>query len=104
MTTARMDMGYGPYTGHQADPRNDPEEGLLSQQDLGDATVMVEYDLGVYGLPTIVGCWIAGEFVEEAEFSQRRLSAWTAAISEEIRKDREDDIANALADLQEMCE
>jgi hypothetical protein len=70
-------------------PELDEDEGLLSNQALGETTAMVEYEVGLFGLPTVAGAWIEGKFVEAEEFSQRRLTAWTVAISREIDKGRE---------------
>jgi hypothetical protein len=84
---------YGTYSGHPLDPRTtDADEGLTSLQPLGDASVLVEYDLGAFGTPCITGAYIAGEFVDSTEFSPARLSKWHAAISRELEKDREDSL------------
>ena len=87
-----MDADYGRFTGHPADPRtDDADEGLLSLQPLGDARLNVEYDISPLGLVVLVGAWINGEFVHEHEFAQWRRSAWIAAITTELERDRADE-------------
>jgi hypothetical protein len=102
-----LNIARMPGPGDFAPPEVDEaDEGLLSDQPLGDATVMVEFNLGLGALPIIVGAWLAGEFVEADEFSEPRLSQWREAISREIASDlidaQDSDYAQSIIDSPEF--
>lgn len=107
MCTGRFaaDPDYGVYTGHPMDPRSPADEhGLLSKQTLGDLTVSVEYDLGAFGSPSIVGAWFSGGFVEVEEFSPARVARWHEAICRELEKASEGDEAEELDRIEELAD
>ena len=64
---------------------------LTSNQRLGDATVLVEFEVEqINGRPnvTINGAFAIGDqggFIEASCFSEGQLVAWESAISEELK-------------------
>ena len=81
-------------------PQTD-EDSSLSKQALGDLTVDVEYEVGLFDSAHIVGAWFTGEFVEADRFSEKQLSLWREAIGAELQASREEsEHAQAWIDSQ----
>jgi hypothetical protein len=70
------------------DDRAEPDEpeSRISQQQIGDAEVEVDYC--TFGGHVVVnGVWISGQFVEAHEFAQSRCNAWERRIRAELARD-----------------
>lgn len=74
---------------NMAPPDHSDDDERTSQQPLGDAAVLVVY-CAPFGVVSICGAYINAEFVDEAEFSRRRVDAWQAAVQREIDSDAAD--------------
>ena len=71
------------------DPRADDPEEFTSLQPIGDAEVMVCYEVHA-GYVTITGAYIGADRVEPEEFAGHRITAWQLRIQAEVDRDRED--------------
>jgi len=76
----------------------EPDDERTSLQPLGNAQVLVEY-VAPFGIVSICGAYLNAEFVDEYEFSRRRLEAWRVAVQAEL--DREIADAAECARLQD---
>ena len=70
------------------------DDGNTSTQALGEATVLVHYDLYA-GQVSVQGCTIAGEWVDAEDFSGRTIDRWRFAIQAEVQREEEEAAANA---------
>lgn len=83
-------------------PQPEVIEDMTSLQPLGDAEVLVCYEL-CDGVPNISGCLIGGQFVDEDAFSSRTLTRWARGIMEEQAKAAELEALDAWQDARDAA-